>query len=75
MSRDTTAAAAHAQLEAQRRLGEAGRLRVALDMSITARALAAAGIRRDHPDWDEARVKRELLRIAFAPARLPSGLG
>lgn len=75
MSRDTTAAAARVQLEAQRRLGEAGRLRVALDMSITARALAAAGIRREHPEWDDARVRRELLRLAFAPARLPPGLG
>ncbi|HEX4681774.1 MAG TPA: hypothetical protein VH277_03635 [Gemmatimonadaceae bacterium] len=40
MSRDTTAAAARVQLEAQRRLGDAGRLRMALDMSITACALA-----------------------------------
>lgn len=74
MFSDTSAEAARVQIEAQRRLGEEGRLRTAFDMSMTARALAAAGIRRDHPEWDDARVKRELLRIAFAPAELPPGL-
>ena len=66
-------AASHVQLEAQRRLGETGRLRMALDMSLAARALAAAGIRREHPDWNDERVKRELLRLAFAPDGLPPG--
>ena len=74
MRRDSSPEAARAQLDAQRRLGEAGRLRMAFDMSVAARALAAAGMRRDHPEWDEVRIKRELLRIAFAPAEFPAGL-
>ena len=75
MYRDTSATAAEVQLNAQRRLGEIGRLRMAFDMSLAARALAAAGIRQDHPDWNEMQVTRELLRSAFAPADLPRGLG
>jgi hypothetical protein len=47
------------------------RLLLAFEMSEFARDLAKAGIRRDHPDWDEARVARELLRLAFLPAPLP----
>jgi len=49
-------------------------LDLALDMSSFARELARQGIRRDHPDWDEAQIKRELLRLAFLPHPLPIGL-
>ncbi len=28
----------------------------------TARVLAAAGVRHQHPDWDEARVQAEVIR-------------
>jgi hypothetical protein len=48
------------------------RILLALEMSLFARELAREGIRRDHPDWIEAQVSRELLRIAFFPAPLPS---
>lgn len=50
------------------------RLLLAFEMSEFARDLAEAGIRRDHPEWDEARVARELLRLAFLPAPLPERL-
>jgi hypothetical protein len=50
------------------------RLMLALEMSLLARELARAGIRRDHPEWPEARVDRELLRLAFFPAPLPAGI-
>jgi len=50
------------------------RLLLALDMSLFARELAKAGISRDHPEWTEAQVARELLRLAFLPAPLPVGL-
>jgi hypothetical protein len=51
------------------------RLLVAWDMSLFApRELARAGIRQEHPDWTEAQVARELLRLAFLPAPLPAGL-
>lgn len=48
------------------------RMLLAFDMSLFARELAKEGIRREHPDWPEALVERELLRIAFFPAPLPS---
>jgi hypothetical protein len=50
------------------------RLLLAWDMSVFARELARAGIRKDHPDWSEAQVARELLRLTFLPAPLPAGL-
>lgn len=36
------------------------RLLLAFEMSMFTRELAAAGIRRDHPEWTEAQVAREL---------------
>lgn len=50
------------------------RLLLAFEMSEFARDLAKAGIRRDHPEWDEPRVARELLRLAFLPHPLPERL-
>ena len=50
------------------------RLLLTFEMSLVARDLARAGIRRDHPEWEEAQVARELLRLAFLPAPLPSRL-
>ena len=50
------------------------RLLLAFDMSMFARALMRAGIVQEHPDWTEAQVARELLRLAFLPAPLPPGL-
>src|SRR5258708_5866069 len=44
----------------------------ALEMSLVARGLAREGLRREHPEWPEARVARELLRLAFFPAPLPA---
>ena len=50
------------------------RLLLAFEMSEFARDLARAGIQREHPDWAEARVARELLRLAFLPDPLPARL-
>jgi hypothetical protein len=50
------------------------RLLLAFEMSLFARDLARAGIRREHPDWEETRVARELLRFAFLPNPLPERL-
>ena len=50
------------------------RLRVALEMSDFARELTKAGIRSDHPDWTEAQVTFELIRLAFLPDPVPAGL-
>jgi hypothetical protein len=48
------------------------RILLAFEMSLFARELARAGIRREHLEWPEARVARELLTLAFFPALLPS---
>ena len=61
-------------MQIQRAMPGEQRLLLAFEMSLFARALAKAGVRRDHPDWTEAQVARELLRLAFLPAQLPAGL-
>jgi hypothetical protein len=48
------------------------RLLLAFEMSMFARELNRERIRREHPDWLEAQIDRELLRLAFFPAPLPS---
>jgi hypothetical protein len=68
---DTSPAAREIQFRIQSSMSGEQRLLLAFEMSEFARDLAKAGIRRDHPDWDEVRVARELLRLAFLPAPLP----
>jgi hypothetical protein len=50
------------------------RLLLALEMSILARDLAKARIRREHPEWPETEITREILRIAFLPGPIPAFL-
>jgi hypothetical protein len=50
------------------------RLLLAFDMSLFARELSRTGIRQEHPEWSEAQVERELIRLAFRPEPLPSWL-
>ena len=69
---DTSPAAQAVQLEIHRAMSGEQRMLLAFEMSLFARELAKAGIRREHPDWPEARVARELLRLAFFPAPLPA---
>jgi hypothetical protein len=71
---DTSPAAEAIQLQILRAMPGEKRLLIAYEMSMFARELAAAGIRRDHPQWTEAQVARELLRFAFLPDPLPPGL-
>jgi hypothetical protein len=59
-------------MEILRAMSGEQRILLALEMSIFARELAKEGIRREHPEWPEALVARELLRLAFFPAPLPS---
>jgi len=65
---DTSPAAEALQFKIQSALSGKQRLLLAFEMSLFARELAKAGIRRDHPEWTEAQVARELLRLAFLPA-------
>jgi len=62
------------QLEIERAMTGEERLIRALEMSTLARDLAKARIRSDHPDWTEAQIAREVLRLAFLPNSLPNGL-
>ncbi len=50
------------------------RLVLALEMSLFARKLAGEQIRREYPEWSEAQVARELLRLTFVPAPVPPRL-
>ena len=71
---DTTPEARAIQEQILRNMTGEQRLLLAWDMSLFARDLARVGIRNDHPDWTEAQVTRELLRLAFLPDPLPPGL-
>lgn len=73
-SSDTSRAAEVIQFEILRRMTGEQRLLLAFEMTEFARELAKAGIRREHPDWPETRVTRELLKRAFSPAPLPANL-
>ena len=69
----------HPRVEAIQRRMEAAmtgeqRLLEALEMSVFAREFAKSKIRRDHPEWTESQVSREILRLEFLPEKLPSGL-
>ena len=71
---DTTRAARDVQLAIQRTTSSEQRLIMALEMSLFVRDLNRAGIRSDHPEWSNAQVERELLRLAFLPEPLPANL-
>jgi hypothetical protein len=46
----------------------AERIAMAADANETARKLAAAGIRHDHPDWSQRDVEREVARRMLGEA-------
>jgi hypothetical protein len=59
------------QLDIQRRLTGAERLRLAFEMSDLARELCRARLRQQHPDWTDEQVTREIVRSSFSPAPSP----
>ena len=67
-SQDTSVEAHEVQQAVLRRLGPPERLRLALDLSVATRALAESRIRHDHPDYDAAAVRHELLRLLYGAA-------
>jgi hypothetical protein len=71
---DTSFAAQEIQLRIQRGMSGEQRLLLAFEMSLFARDLAREGIRRDHPEWVDEQISRELLRLAFLPMNLPARL-
>lgn len=71
---DTTPEAAALQTAIHRKLTSAQRLTIAVEMSMMVRELSAARLRREHPEWSEFEIKRELLRYAFGRQELPEPL-
>jgi hypothetical protein len=71
---DTSPTAQALQLNIQRAMSGEQRLLLAYEMSMFARELNRARLLREHPEWPEASIARELLRLAFLPAPLPAGL-
>jgi hypothetical protein len=62
---DTAADVAQVQLDAQRRLGLAGRFRITVEMSEFARDLARAGLRARRPGLSERELRLELVRQLY----------
>lgn len=50
------------------------RAAIAFELTNFTRRVTVSRIQAEHPDWTDAQVKRELLRIAFLPHPLPEGL-
>ena len=71
---DTSPEAAEIQASIHRRMTGEERLRLAVEMSVTARELTLARLRAQHPEWSDRELKRELLRYAFGSAPLPEPL-
>ena len=71
---DTSPEARAKQDEIVRAMTGEQRMELAYEMSMFVRELAREGIRRDHPEWTERQVARELLRLAFLPEPLPDWL-
>ena len=64
-SRDTTPESHQAQLEAYRRLGAAGRARVAARMSADTRQLMRDGVRSRHPGYTDQEIECSIRRILY----------
>jgi hypothetical protein len=60
---DTSPEADAVQLDAYRRMGGPGRAQVMFRLCEMARLTAEAGIRRRHPDYGAAQVRRALARL------------
>lgn len=71
VANDTSPEAASMQARVHRKLDGAQRFRIALDMSLTARAFTLARLRRAHSDWSERELLLEVVRIAFLPGEPP----
>ena len=69
--RDTTPAAEQAQLEAIRRVEPIQRLRHALELSESVRALALSRLRTLHADRAEVELVELLLGVPLFPGRPP----
>src|SRR4051812_39417745 len=62
---DTSAEALRVHLDVLRRLGPAGRLRMAFELSDGLRSVLEAGVRQRHPDYDERTDRLAATRLAI----------
>ena len=62
------------QFEIWRRMTDEQRLDIAIEMSLLVRDLQKQALRREHPDWSEKQVIREVLRLTLLPQPLPERL-
>jgi hypothetical protein len=60
---DTTLEAARKEFEVLRKLGPQVRARMAFELSDNLRDLVEAGVRHRRPDFDEEKIKMEVLRL------------
>ncbi|MHC4284548.1 MAG: hypothetical protein ACYSWZ_16480 [Planctomycetota bacterium] len=65
---DTTIDAARKQFEILRRLGPQVRLKMAFEMSDNLRSIVESGVRGRNPDYDEQKIKQEVLRLMIGQA-------
>jgi hypothetical protein len=70
---DTSPAAQAIQFDIQPSMSGEQRLVLAYEMSMFARELNRVRLRDGHPEWVDAQIKLELLRLAFLPDPLPKG--
>jgi hypothetical protein len=64
---DTSDEATEIQLGVYRRMTPAARLRIGLELTEMSRRLLADGIRRRHPEYDDAQVRLAFLRLWLGP--------
>jgi hypothetical protein len=62
---DTSAKAFAYHMDRYRELGPAGRSRMAAELSDVLRETSLAGIRRRHPEYTEAEVRRTFVRVMY----------
>ncbi|MFH1716445.1 MAG: hypothetical protein ABIF19_03770 [Planctomycetota bacterium] len=60
---DTTIESARKEYEILRRLGPEVRAEMAFEMSDNLRSVVEAGVRLRHPDFDEGKVRLEVVRL------------
>jgi len=61
--KDTTLEAYRVQIQALRRLGPEGRLKMMFELSENLRELAVTGVRRRHPDYNDEKVMYAVLHL------------
>ena len=72
---DTTSDADDVQRDAYRRLGGAERVAIAFRLGTLTRSIALAGIRRRHPEYDDAQAARALRRLMLGDALVRQAFG